>query len=227
MKRHILVVDDDPDIVQLLDDALTYEQFAVMTAGNGDEALAILKRTPIDLVVLDIMMPGLDGLETTRKIRQKYHMPILLLSARDREIDKVIGLEIGADDYITKPFGVQELVARIKAQFRQLERLAHGQRMASAPVLYIDEQKYEAFLRGQKLDLSTREFQILNYLYRHACHVLSREQIYENVWGEEYGDLNTVTVHIKNIRKKLGEDHVMIKTIWGVGYKFVAESERS
>ncbi|WP_131925907.1 response regulator transcription factor [Hazenella coriacea] len=235
MKHHILVVDDDEDILQLLQDALTFEQFQVTTANRGEKALQVLAREQIDLVVLDIMMPGLDGIETTRRIRQKFRMPIILLSAKDREIDKVIGLEVGADDYMTKPFGIQELVARIKVQFRQLERLNHphlySQKQSewtepsSRPPLVLDEQKYEAYIHGVPLELSTREFQILNYLYQNAHLVLSREQIYHNVWGDEYGDLNTVTVHIKNIRRKIGKQHQLIKTIWGVGYKLVLDGE--
>lgn len=232
-KHHILVVDDDKDILQLLEDALTFEQFQVSTASCGEEALQVLNHGHIDLVVLDIMMPGLDGIDTTRRIRQKYRIPIILLSAKDREIDKVIGLEVGADDYMTKPFGIQELVARIKVQFRQVERWTHAslssfQLSESEQSLYplvLDEQKYEAYLYGTQLDLSTREFQILNYLYQNAHQVLSREQIYHNVWGDDYGDLNTVTVHIKNIRRKIGKEHPIIKTIWGVGYKLVLGGE--
>lgn len=227
MSRHILIVDDEPDILRLLSDTLTYEQFRISTATNGRDALKILEKETVDLVILDIMMPELDGLETIRLIRQKYHMPIILLSARDREIDIVIGLEIGADDYITKPFSTSELVARVKAHFRQMDRLLQWQKKSVQPqdVLWIDEEKYEVYLEGKKMDLSTKEFQLLNYLVKHAYMVLSREQIYQNVWGNEYGDLNTVTVHIKNIRKKLGKHAEMIKTIWGVGYKFIPAGE--
>ncbi|MFC7439622.1 response regulator transcription factor [Laceyella putida] len=231
MARNILIVDDDPDIIQLLTEALTYERFQVFSAANGRCALKAVERHPIDLIVMDIMMPEMDGLETIRKIRQRYHMPIILLSARDREIDKVIGLEIGADDYVAKPFGVQELVARIKAHFRRLERLAMFQSERDGGVdspstgLHMNEQTYEAFLNGDKLDLSTKEFQILHFLYQHHNQVLTREQIYQSVWDDNIGDLNTVTVHIKNIRKKLGEGSAMIKTIWGVGYKFLLSGE--
>lgn len=230
MGKTILVIDDDPDIIKLITQSLKYEQFEVVSACSGKEALAILKATPVDFVVLDIMMPEMDGLEVCRNIRNGYNIPILFLSARDREIDKIIGLEIGADDYMTKPFSIQELTSRIKAHFRKVDRLyeewnggrkdADSSAMASVSPLVLNEQTFEAFLNHQKLDLSTKEFLILAFLMQHPNMVLTREQIYENVWGDEYGEINTVTVHIKNIRKKLGPEYDLIKTIWGVGYKF-------
>ncbi|WP_371381147.1 response regulator transcription factor [Sporomusa aerivorans] len=230
MGKTILVVDDDPDIIKLITKSLKYEQFEVMTACSGKEALAILIATPVDFVVLDIMMPEMDGLEVCRNIRTDYNIPILFLSARDRDIDKIIGLEIGADDYMTKPFSIQELTSRIKAHFRKVDRLyeewnecrkdADSNGSASMSPLVLNEQTFEAFLNRQKLDLSTKEFLILAFLKNHPNMVLTREQIYENVWGDEYGELNTVTVHIKNIRKKLGSEYDLIKTIWGVGYKY-------
>ncbi len=236
MGKTILVVDDDPDIIKLITQSLKYEQFEVVSAGSGKEALAILKATlagkapPVDFVVLDIMMPEMDGLEVCRNIRADYNIPILFLSARDRDIDKIIGLEIGADDYMTKPFSIQELTSRIKAHFRKVDRLheewnecrndADSNGPASMSPLVLNEQTFEAFLNQQKLDLSTKEFLILVFLMQHPNMVLTREQIYENVWGDEYGEINTVTVHIKNIRKKLGPEMDVIKTIWGVGYKY-------
>lgn len=226
MDKRVLVVDDDRDIVRLVSDGLKYEQFEPLPAYSGQEALQMIQIQTVDFAILDIMMPGLDGLETCRKIRETHSIPILLLSARNRDIDKIVGLEIGADDYMTKPFSVQELIARIKAHFRRVERMEQELRGAdSAPVpsLFVDEHTYEAYMDGKKLDLSTKEFQILNYLVCHPNRVLSREQIYKSVWGEEYGDMNTVTVHIKNLRKKMGKD--FIKTIWGVGYKLIQEGK--
>jgi len=226
-----LVVDDDRDIVKLITQSLKYEQFEVIPAYSGKEALSVLEKHHINFVVLDIMMPEMDGLEVCRNIREKNNIPILFLSARDKEIDKIIGLEIGADDYMTKPFSIQELTSRIKAHFRKVDRLyrewsGHSQETEintrnNASPLVLNEKTFEAFLNKQKLDLSTKEFQILSFLMRYPNNVLTREQIYENVWGDEYGDLNTVTVHIKNIRKKLGAQYDFIKTIWGVGYKYV------
>ncbi|WP_223068311.1 response regulator transcription factor [Paenibacillus caui] len=235
MTRTILVVDDDRDIVRLISDSLQYEQFSVIPAYSGQDALNTVEREDIDFMILDIMMPGLDGLEVCRKVRRKFNVPILILSARDRDIDKVIGLEIGADDYMTKPFSLEELTSRVKAHFRKLERMhsewrsKEAEALSSLPgrfsvgLLQLQETTYEAFLEGSNLDLSVKEFQILSYLVRHPNQVLSREQIYESVWGDEFGDINTVTVHIKNIRKKMGKTYDFIRTVWGIGYKFSPE----
>ncbi len=235
MEKTILVVDDDHDIVKLITKSFKYEQFDAIQAYSGKEALSILEERHVDFIVLDIMMPEMDGLEVCRNIRNNYHIPILFLSARDRDIDKIIGLEIGADDYMTKPFSIQELTSRIKVHFRKVDRLykewneirqdtgIHVQ--TAIPPLVLNEKTFEAFLKNQKIDLSTKEFQILSFLMRHPNNVLAREQIYENVWGDEYGEINTVTVHIKNIRKKLGNQYDFIKTIWGVGYKYVEGNE--
>lgn len=235
MEKAVLVADDDRDIVRLITESLKFEQFKTLTAYSGKEALSILKENKIDFVVLDIMMPEMDGLEVCRNIRSEYNIPILLLSARNRDMDKIIGLEIGADDYMTKPFSIQELTSRIKAHFRMVDRLykewnGHMQEkdmntQASSSPLVLNEKTFIAFLNNQQLELSTKEFQILSFLKNHPNNVLTREQIYENVWGDEYGELNTVTVHIKNIRKKLGGQYDFIKTIWGVGYKYVEGNE--
>ena len=231
MNKTILVVDDDKDIVKLITKSLRFEQFEVIPAYSGKEALSMLKENHIDFVVLDIMMPEMDGLETCRNIRSTYNIPILFLSARDRDIDKIIGLEIGADDYMTKPFSIQELTSRIKAHLRKVDRLykewnelSPTNDITTSP-LVLNENAFEAYLYNQKLDLSVKEFQILSLLKNHSNNVLSREQIYENVWGDEYGEINTVTVHIKNIRKKLGNQSDFIKTIWGIGYKYVEGKE--
>lgn len=236
MEKTVLVVDDDQDIVKLITKSLRLEQFEVMPAHSGKEALSILQENHIDFIVLDIMMPEMDGLEVCRTIRNEFNIPILFLSARDREMDKIIGLEIGADDYMTKPFSIQELTSRIKAHFRKIDRLYkewdrlreddnESNRDMTSP-LVLNDKTYEAFINGKKLELSTKEFQILSFLLNHPNNVLTREQIYENVWGDEYGDLNTVTVHIKNIRKKLGGEYDFIKTVWGIGYKYVEEEGR-
>lgn len=234
MDKTVLVVDDDKDIVKLITKSLRFEQFEVIPAYSGKEALYMLKENTIDFVVLDIMMPEMDGLEVCRNIRNAYNIPILFLSARDRDIDKIIGLEIGADDYMTKPFSIQELTSRIKAHFRKVDRLYkewneqspnNDINTSNTSPLVLNEKTFEAFLNSQKLDLSTKEFQILSFLMHHPNNVLTREQIYENVWGDEYGEINTVTVHIKNIRKKLGSQYDFIKTIWGVGYKYIEGKE--
>lgn len=192
----------------------------------GKEALCVLKENNIDFIILDIMMPDMDGLDVCRSIRKSYNAPILFLSARDKDIDKIVGLEIGADDYMTKPFSIQELNSRIRANFRKVDRLfkewnelsPNGEKIDSP--LILNDKTFEAFLNNKKLNLSTKEFQILSMLMHNPNNVLTRERIYEYVWGDEYGELNTVTVHIKNIRKKLGPEYDFIKTIWGIGYKY-------
>ncbi|WP_128894294.1 response regulator transcription factor [Longirhabdus pacifica] len=229
MAHTILAVDDDIEILTLLEHSLSFEHFHVMTATTGIEAMEVIKSNPIDFVILDIMMPEMDGLELCRKIREEYHMPVMLLSAKDRDVDKIVGLELGADDYMTKPFSIQELVARIKAHFRKLKRMQQH----VSPVtnldscIVINDQTYEVFSDGKKLDLSTKEFLILQFLSSRPNQVFTREQIYQGIWGDDFGDLNTVTVHIKNIRKKIGKTCDCIKTIWGVGYKFVETGLRS
>ena len=169
-------------------------------------------------------MPGMTGMDVCRTIRSRTAAPIVFLSAKDRDMDKVLGLEVGADDYLTKPFSIDVLVARVKAHLRRHFRLqgTDASELIKAQGLQINKNKYEVFKNGEKIELSTKEFQLLAYLAEHSNQVLSREQIYEAIWGEYvYGDLNTVTVHIKNIRKKIDPDNQYILTIWGVGYKFV------
>lgn len=226
MQKKILVVDDDKDIVKLITKSLSYEGFETISACSGKEALCSLKENHIDFIILDIMMPGMDGFDVCRSIRKSYNVPILFLSARDKDIDKIVGLEIGADDYMAKPFSIQELTSRIRANFRKVDRLfkewneLSPNRERNDSPLILNDKTFEAFLNNRKLNLSTKEFQILSMLVHNPNNVLTREQIYEHVWGDEYGELNTVTVHIKNIRKKLGPEYDFIKTIWGIGYKY-------
>ncbi|HEX2953728.1 MAG TPA: response regulator transcription factor [Bacillota bacterium] len=227
-EARILVADDDREIVQLIKESLDEEGFEVVTAYNGQEAFEKVNQAQPNLVILDIMMPELDGLEVCRRVRQELSAPIILLSAKSREIDKVVGLEVGADDYLTKPFSINELVARVKAHLRRERRVQPSQQAPSSAnnILYYDDisinkDTYEVFKGGQPITLSTKEFQILLYLIENRNIVLSREQIYDAIWGNsEFGDLNTVTVHIKNIRAKLDVDNRYIKTVWGIGYKF-------
>lgn len=226
VQKKILVVDDDKDIVKLITKSLSYEGFEIISAYSGKEALYVLKENNIDFIILDIMMPDMDGLDVCRSIRKSYNTPILFLSARDKDIDKIVGLEIGADDYMTKPFSIQELNSRIRANFRKVDRmfkewneLSPNRERNDSPLI-LNDKTFEAFLNNKKLNLSTKEFQILSMLMHNPNNVLTRERIYEYVWGDEYGELNTVTVHIKNIRKKFGPEYDFIKTIWGIGYKY-------
>lgn len=225
----ILVADDDPEIVRLIGDSLEDEGYEVLTAYDGKQVLEQLDRSEVSLIILDVMMPEMDGLEVCRKIRNEIAIPIILLSAKSREIDKVVGLEVGADDYLTKPFSVNELVARVKAHLRREKRNVKAVKNESAIFsfgdLTIHKDKYEVYKNGCKVNLSTKEFQILIYLIENKNLVLSREQIYDAIWGvgSDYCDLNTVTVHIKNLRNKIGPENDYIKTVWGVGYKFTGE----
>ncbi len=226
----ILVADDDPEIVRLIGDSLEDEGYEVLSAYDGKQVLEHLDRSDVSLIILDVMMPEMDGLEVCRRVRNEILIPIILLSAKSREIDKVVGLEVGADDYLTKPFSVNELVARVKAHLRREKR--NNKAIKDETVLGFDDitihkDKYEVFKNGRKLNLSTKEFQILLYLIENKNLVLSREQIYDAIWGvgSDYCDLNTVTVHIKNLRNKIGPDNDYIKTVWGVGYKFTGEKE--
>jgi DNA-binding response OmpR family regulator len=227
-----VIADDDKEIVQLIAEGLEDEAFSVIKCFHGPEVISYLnnRQNPIDLIILDIMMPGMNGLEVCRNIRSMTSVPIMFLSAKTRDLDKVLGLEVGADDYLTKPFSMDELVARVKAHLRRDQRqqsaASSGLGSGSGSIIEfaqikISKQTMEVWKDGLIVELSTKEFQLLSYLAEHRNQVLRREQIYDAVWGQhEYGDLNTVTVHIKNIRKKLDPDNRYIVTVWGVGYQF-------
>lgn len=223
----ILIVDDDRAIAQLVSDALEDEGFEPMIRHDGVQALSLIQQSPdFSLIILDIMMPEMDGLALCSKIRDIVSCPILFVTAKSRTLDTLVGLEMGADDYIAKPFVVEELVARVKAHLRRETRKVH----ALSPWLEVGQvrlnrESFEVLRAGRAVALSTREFQLLQYLMENAGRVLSREQIFNAVWGENYGDMGTVAVNIKNLRAKLDPDSEYIKTIWGVGYKFVKSME--
>ena len=221
----ILIVDDEHDIAQLVSDALEDEGFETVICEDGEEALSYIEEYAenISLLTLDIMMPGTSGLEVCRKIRNTVSCPIVFVSAKGKTIDTVLGLELGADDYIAKPFVVEELVARIKAHLRREERASDGAEDGIIKVgdIEIHTGSFEVFKKGNPIAFSTREFQLLQYLMENAGKVLTREQIFSHVWDTEFGDIGTVAVNIKSIRDKLGPDNEYIKTVWGVGYKFV------
>ena len=225
----ILIVDDDTAIAQLVSDALEDEGFDTHIENDGAAALSLIEQSePFSLIILDIMMPKLDGLALCRKIRDTVSCPIVFVTAKSRTLDTMVGLEMGADDYIYKAFVVEELVARVKAHLRRESR--YQQADTSSPWLCIgpfrlNRESFEVFCREEPVALSTREFQLLQYLMENAGRVLSREQIFDAVWGEHYGDIGTVAVNIKNLRTKLDPDSQFIKTIWGVGYKFVKVQE--
>ncbi|MEC0167014.1 response regulator transcription factor [Paenibacillus graminis] len=222
----ILIADDEAEIAELIAIHLEREGYHTVKAANGRAAMQAVQSQPVDLAILDIMMPELDGHEVTRQIREQYRMPIIFLSAKATDLDKITGLVLGADDYMTKPFNPMELVARVKAQLRramQLNQPAEGvHSILQVGALIIDPDKRAVAIYGQTVELTPKEFDILHLLASHPNKVFSAENIFEQVWGESYYDSgNTVMVHIRTLRKKLGEDpKKFVKTVWGVGYTF-------
>lgn len=227
----ILVVDDEPSITEFVSYNLRKEGWEVDVAATGDEALELAARNDFDLVVLDVMLPGMDGYEVCRRLRATSRVPVLFLSARDTELDKVVGLEIGGDDYLAKPFGVRELTARVKALLRRAipdsrEGSITGERMDVSGVV-LDEAAHEATTSdGGPIDLTPREFELLACLMRHAGKVLSRDQLLREAWDWEYVvETKTVDTHVKRLRDKLeaaGVDPNLVETVRGYGYRFRA-----
>ena len=227
----ILVVDDEVDIVDFIDDYLTGEGYEVIKAYNGVEALDKMRRDPPDLVVLDIMLPGLDGFEVCKQMRTESTVPILMVTAKDTDVDKIIGLEIGADDYMPKPFNPRELVARVKAILRRTYRQdyqSHSQTITlKHKDLSIDAERRMATIGQKQLELTMKEFDLLLFLMRNPGHVYSRDHLLDNVWGQDsFVGARTVDVHIRRLREHIEADASQpqyIKTVWGVGYKFTDE----
>ena len=219
----ILIVDDDKEIASLIGDSLYDEGYETLLAYDGEVALEkVSNNLDLEMIILDIMMPKVDGLEVCRKIREKVSCQIIFVSAKSRTLDTVLGLEIGADDYITKPFIVDELVARVKAHLRREKRRnSIGNNIIKIGEIEIHKDSYEVYLNKELIDLSTREFQLFLYLCENAGQVLSREQIFNSVWGSDFGDIGTVAVNIKSLRDKIDKENKYIKTIWGVGYKLI------
>lgn len=224
----ILVCDDDKQIVDAIDIYLTGEGFDVVKAYDGAEALKLLESAPIDLMILDVMMPGLDGIRTTLKVRETSSIPIIILSAKSEDADKILGLNIGADDYITKPFNPLELVARVKSQLRRYTQLGNVTQQTSGQVyrcggLQINDDTKEVTVDGDPIKLTPIEYNILLLLVKNAGKVFSIDEIYQQIWNEEaIGADNTVAVHIRHIREKIEinpRDPRYLKVVWGVGYK--------
>ncbi len=218
----ILIADDDRSIAELISDALTDEGFETEIVSDGDEALRRVSGGTYSLILLDIMMPNTDGLEVCRRIRDSVSCPIIFVSAKNRTIDTLLGLGMGADDYIAKPFVLDELVARVKAHIRRDNRsgVQASSNVIRAGEIEIRKDTYEAYKNGERVALSTREFQLLQFLMENEGKVLSRDQIFNAVWGQGYGDVGTVAVNIKNLRNKIDIEGTYIKTVWGVGYRF-------
>ncbi len=224
----ILVCDDEKEIVEAIDIYLTQEGYEVLKAYDGEEALRVLKTQKADLLVLDVMMPKLDGIRATLKIREQNNMPIIILSAKSEDADKILGLNVGADDYMTKPFNPLELVARVKSQLRRYTQLGStaeqtGQEVYVAGGLSINDDLKEVTVDGDPVKLTPIEYNILLLLVKNQGKVFSIDQIYESIWNEDaIGVDNTVAVHIRHIREKIEinpKEPRYLKVVWGVGYK--------
>ena len=229
MERKILVVDDEKPIVDILRYNLEKDGFAVIEANDGAKGLELALSDKPDLILLDIMLPKMDGFDVCKKVREKSDVPIIMITAREEEVDKVLGLELGADDYITKPFSVRELMARVKANMRRMsagseEKTQNEEIITADEGFYIDCVKYEVVKGGKVLDLTLREFELLKYLVTQPDRIFSREALLSNVWGYEfYGDVRTVDVTVRRLREKVEDDSsnpVYILTKRGVGYYF-------
>lgn len=227
-QKKVLLVDDEKTLVKALKFNLEKEGFLVEEAYNGEEALEKAFATDPDIIILDLMLPGLDGFEVCREIRKKEEIPIIMLTAKGEDIDKVLGLELGADDYMTKPFNPRELVARMKAILRRSAAREEGLRKRiQIGELQIDLLQHRVIKGERDVDLTAKEFALLSFLASNAGRVYSREQLLEQIWGYNYyGDARTVDVHIRHLREKIEEDPGnprLILTVWGTGYKFREE----
>lgn len=226
-KETILIVDDEKEIRNLIAIYLKNEGYDILEASDGEEGLNLLKKHKVHLIVLDIMMPNVDGIEMCMKVREIAEMPIIMLSAKSQDMDKIVGLSIGADDYVTKPFNPLELIARIKSQLRRYIKMNRLDSINESEIeigdLRINTDTHEVIVNNEKVKLTPREFSILELLARNQGIVMSAEQIYEKVWKEEaIQSENTVMVHIRKIRERIEtnpRNPQYIKTVWGVGYK--------
>ena len=227
-KQKFLIVDDDNNIAELISLYLTKECFETMIVNDGESALPAVESFQPNLILLDIMLPGMDGYQVCREVRSRLTLPIIMLSAKGEVFDKVLGLELGADDYIEKPFDSKEMVARVKAVLRRYKAAPAApvetvsDKCAEYPDLIVNLTNYSVMYMGQQIDMPPKELELLYFLASSPNHVFTREQLLDQIWGYEYiGDTRTVDVHIKRLREKI-HDHSLwkIATIWGIGYKF-------
>lgn len=227
-RKNILIIEDERDLAEMIRNYLHKEQYRAEICTTGSDALAFVERFQPHMVLLDLMLPGKDGLEILRQLRQTSAIPVIIISAKETELDRILGLKLGADDYMTKPFSIKELVARVDALFRRINAHAFSTRTGIHEQLrfgrvQVDIAARIVMLEAQQVNLTAKEFDLLAFLLRHPKQVLSKEQIYDQVWGlHEYGELNTVAIHIQKIREKLGPAH-QITTVRGIGYRFDGE----
>ena len=221
-EQSVIVIEDDPNIADLLDTYLRAAGFRVLLAPSGERGLELIGQQPPALAILDIGLPGIDGFDVCRRIREKSALPVLFLTARDGEIDRVLGLELGADDYVTKPFSPREVVARVKAILRRGQitpAAADATILAVGDDFEVDLARREVRVRGSAVALATREFDLIAHFAHNQGIALSRQQLLDAVWGADwYGDDRTVDVHVRQLRKKLGDD-LPLATVWGIGYR--------
>lgn len=225
--ERILIVDDEKDIAELISDILQDEGYETVISNNGTSAIEKIKQEDFDLILLDVMMPDISGTEVCAKVRDIANCPIIFVTAKTNLTSKLVGFEVGADDYITKPFINEELVARVKAHLRREERNSNSKskNVITIGEIKLNKESFEVYKNDELVTLSTKEFELLSYLMENAGIVLSKDQIYQNVWKNNYGDVGTVAVNIKSLRNKLDTEEKYIKTIWGMGYKFVKTVE--
>jgi len=224
MEKTILIAEDDLDILNLLKDYLKASNYETEFTQNGEQAYTLFQNKTIDLAILYLMLPGMDGFELCRRIRKESNIPIIILSAKKSDSDKILALGLGADDYIVKPFSPRELIARIKSIFRRVDELSNNDSskdLIEINNLSVNQLARSVTLQGNKVDLSVKEYDILLFLMNHPNQALSREKIFNKVWGyDHYGDMNTVTVHVRKLREKIEEDPTnpkYIETVWGIG----------
>ncbi|MBE6825667.1 MAG: response regulator transcription factor [Oscillospiraceae bacterium] len=230
MEHHILICDDERDIVSALKIYLSQEHYVLHTAANGREALEVLAHAPIDLILLDIMMPEMDGIETMVRLREQWNIPVILLTAKSEDTDKILGLNLGADDYITKPFNPMEVLARVKSQLRRYKQLGSAQPAAEAVLIHgairLDDSEKSVTVDGEPVSLTPTEYAILHFLMRSPGKVFSPGDIYSAVRGElPYGAEGTIAVHIRHLREKIEINPAeprFLKAVWGQGYKLEA-----
>ncbi|WP_010198767.1 response regulator transcription factor [Bacillus sp. m3-13] len=221
----VLVVDDEAEMREMLGMYLQKENYQVLHAENGEEALDMLYDHEVDLIILDVMMPDMDGFTACKKIREKYMMPILMLTAKSDELDKVRGLKLGADDYVMKPFSPKELLARVEALLRRSNQAFFD--VVSHSEITVQKSARQVLVGGERINLARREYDLLLFLMEHEGKVFSREQLHDVIWGldTEKGSYRTVDTHVKTLRFKLKDAGAKIKTVWGIGYKFDGEDE--
>ena len=225
-KQKILIVDDDSNIAELISLYLTKEFYEVQIVEDGEQALQVFDTFQPNLILLDLMLPGMDGYQVCREIRRRSNTPIIMLSAKGEVFDKVLGLELGADDYMIKPFDSKELVARVKAVLRRFNpspsEATPIAKLVQYPDLIINQTNYSVIYRNKRVDMPPKELELLYFLASSPNQVFTREQLLDHIWGYEYiGDTRTVDVHIKRLREKIKDDeHWSLSTVWGIGYKF-------